>query len=165
MAAKAPDGIPPKARAKAIAALQVRGGHRVTTISPPHKHHATAPSTQTGLALGAAAEAGGEGSGFPAGREANTRHALGALIASTPNPSPTHGEEAMHHFEAAVQLEPTNPKYSEAVEQMADGITEYNNAVIKANARRRANRQRKIEEAEEAEAEADEDDFVDTRTY
>ena len=89
-------------------------------------------------------------------REAETLHHLGMLYASKKAPSDSDGSEAMRLFQAASALFPTEPKYSDSVQQLRSGIANYNRGLREREAQEARTRLKQLEEEEDAAYEEDE---------
>lgn len=96
------------------------------------------------------------GGGLSTPRHAETMHHLGMLYASKKNPSSADGSEALRLFRGAAEIMPSEPKYSEAVEQLKGGIASYNHGLRERERREAETRLKQLQEEEDAAYEEDE---------
>lgn len=113
---------------------------------------------------------GPPGSALPQEREAETRHAIGYLLATTPpaaRGSRGAVAEARVFFQQAASIQPDTAKYAESIKMLDEGIERFQAHEQARMAREHAKAQQELVEQEEAEWDADEEDtgFIDQRVY
>lgn len=98
----------------------------------------------------------GRGAALDTEREAETRVTLANLLTTQPKPPTAAVEEGLALIRRAEALQPSNPRYAEARQQLEQGVERYQAQLQSYNAEQAKQRQRELEAAEEAESAEDE---------